>query len=58
MRPLGSLVVSETHTTETHVPEAHTIDYKGRGNFDNCGRGYKNFEGEERIKTRTRSLKI
>ena len=28
-----------------HVPDAHAVKNKGCENFNNCGRGHKNFRG-------------
>ena len=39
IRPFGSLAVCETHSTKTHVPEAHAIENKVSGNYNNRGRG-------------------
>ena len=38
MRPIGSQTIRETHSTKTHVPKAHALEHKGRGNYNNGGR--------------------
>ena len=45
MRPIGSQAIRETRSTKTHVPEAHTVENKGCGNYNNRGRGRGNFRG-------------
>ncbi|XP_057550517.1 uncharacterized protein LOC130828570 [Amaranthus tricolor] len=48
MRPIGSQAIRETHSTETHVPEAHAVENKGRGNYNNRDRRRGNFRGRGR----------
>ncbi|XP_057545799.1 uncharacterized protein LOC130824799 [Amaranthus tricolor] len=48
MRPIGSQAIRETHSTKTHVPEAHAVENKGRRNYNNRGRGRGNFRGRGR----------
>ena len=46
-RRLGSQAVCGTHSMETHVPEAHVLANKGRGNYNDCGRGRKLYDEKE-----------
>ncbi|XP_057535405.1 uncharacterized protein LOC130813586 [Amaranthus tricolor] len=43
-----SVAIRETHSTVTHVPEAHVVENKGSGNYNNSGKGRENFRGTGR----------